>query len=105
MLALVAVLGCDTFFRVRGVLTDCSTRRPISTGVVSSRLLRGAGEEPSQDHVTIDGAYDLLMNEPPSASFEFVFSAPGYTSRTVVVDTTPERGATLEVCLDAAAMP
>ena len=100
VVAVVALGGCDTFFRVRGVLTDCRTGQPIPSAVISSRMVRGAGEEPGHDRVNGDGSYDLIMNEPPSASFELSFAASGYRSSTLVVDTTPERGKDLEVCLE-----
>jgi len=58
------VTGCDTFFAVRGTVTDYRTGTPIAGAKAMLILDRGVGEE---DHIGVTdgtGRIGFVMNEP-----------------------------------------
>ena len=58
--------GCESFFRVRGTVTDYRTGAPIAGAKATLVLDRGAGEEDHSEVTDSTGRIGFWMNEPQS---------------------------------------
>lgn len=100
LLLLVAPLlgGCDTFFEVRGRVTECSSGAPI-VGVSVRTTLRGGGE--TQEAFTdSSGRYLAFLNEPPTVEATIVYEKPTFVSVERSFEGAPEGDE--DVCLQPA---
>jgi hypothetical protein len=92
--------GCDEFFDIRGVLSDCYTGERIAgaQGVAVAAGFSG------QTLFTTDaaGVFAIHMNAPRQANVTVVISKPGYVDLTVMYQGVPADAEHIELCLTRA---
>jgi len=90
LLALVVLVGCDTFFTIHTVVTDAMTGEPIPGAAATLVLDRGI-EEPDTWTVTgPDGRIDIGINEPGGAWATLTVEKPGYQTWSTQFQERPE---------------
>ena len=81
VLALV-LLGCDTFFEFRLVVTDCATGRPLQGAVATTHLDDGFGEEDHTAATDANGTVFIHLNEPDGVTVTLTIARTGYQTWT-----------------------
>ena len=78
VVAVFALSGCDTFFQLDLVVTDCMTGQPLQGVAVSTHLDDGFGEE--DHHATTDmaGKVFIELNEPDGVTVTVTLAKVGY---------------------------
>lgn len=106
--ALVLALGgCDTFFQVRGTLTDCATGIPIAGATVVTATDPGAWGGPETEMTTTDakGHFEASLDKPMDEAATITFSKSGFVPLSHDFKGLPTWPYQIDFCLDAAAPP
>jgi hypothetical protein len=98
--ALLILTGCDSFYRVDAVVTDCATHEPVAGVHVTIRVEEAVGT-PSPRIVELetppDGRILVTLNQPDSVTATLTLTKSGYTSWTTQLGSRGERP--LRICL------
>ena len=93
--------GCDTFYHVEAVVTDCGTGRPLAKVHVSIRVEDAVGT-PSPRIVELetapDGQVEATLNQPDSVTAIVTLTNPGYEPWSNQFEGSP-RERPLRICL------
>jgi Carboxypeptidase regulatory-like domain len=87
LLALTLALpACDTFFDIRGRVTDCGTSAPIAGVSIDVHIDRGFHDEmaslPNEAMTDAGGNYRVGLNSPSDTWATLTFHRDGYSSFT-----------------------
>jgi hypothetical protein len=94
------VCGCDTFFELDLVVTDCVTGQPLQGVAASTHLDDGSSEEDHNGTTDMAGRVFLHLNEPDSVTVTLSLTKGGYQDWTKQFRGEPAKPYT--VCLQPA---
>jgi hypothetical protein len=102
--------GCDTFFGMRGTVTDCASAAPLPGVGIDVHVDDGFGDRmeslPNVATTNATGTYKFDINDPNSTWATLTFHLDGYTSLTPPqFRGHHQRDPPVDVCLDAAPTP
>lgn len=108
--AALLLAACDTFFGVRGRVTDCATLAPLAGVAIDVHVERGFRDRmeslPNEDTTNARGEFQFDINDPESTWATLTFHREGYQSKTLPqLKGHATQDPPLEVCLDAAPAP
>ena len=78
VLAVIFLMGCDTFFGIQSTVTDAVTGNPIPDAKITLVLDKGVEEPDLVRHTGTNGIFNAWINEPSSAWATLTVEKSGY---------------------------
>ncbi len=92
------VVGCDQFYVVHGIVSDCGTTKPIAAASVSVELDQGDEVDRNAGSTDDGGKFSLVLNAPASdLPSTLVVQKGGYHPLTFIAR---DRENTQHLCLE-----